>query len=68
LELVAVVMVDFAPINDKRMNDTENMAVSFAKWIDLNYYQGKEYNTYTDDLDLIYTIDELFEMFKRLNN
>jgi hypothetical protein len=68
LELVAVVMVDFAPINDKRMNDTENMAVSFAKWIDLNYYQGKEYNTYTDDLDLIYTIEELFEMFKRLNN
>ena len=50
------------------MNDTENMAVSFAKWIDLNYYQGNEYNTYTDDIDLIYTIDELFEMFKRLNN
>jgi len=61
-------MVAFAPINNKRMNDIENMAVSFAKWIDLNYYQGKEYNTYTDDLDLIYTIDELFEMFKRLNN
>jgi hypothetical protein len=50
------------------MNDIENMAVSFAKWIDLNYYQGNEYNTYTDDLDLIYTIEELFEMFKRLNN
>jgi len=50
------------------MNDTENIAISFAKWVDSNYYQGNEYNTYTDDIDLIYTIEELFEMFKRLNN
>ena len=61
-------MVAFAPINNKKMNDIENMAVSFAKWIDLNYYQGNEYNTYTDDIDLTYTIEELFEMFKQLNN
>jgi hypothetical protein len=50
------------------MKDKEQMAISFAKWIDFNYYQGSAFNTYCDDDEVVYTIEELFEMFKRLNN
>jgi len=51
------------------MEDLQSIA--FAKWIDFNYCQGVEYNSFSIDGmpdELTYTIEELFEMFKQLNN
>lgn len=50
------------------MKEAEKIAIAFAKWIDLNYHQDTKIGTYRDELYLVYTIEELFDMFKRLNN
>lgn len=50
------------------MKDAEKIAIAFAKWVDLNYYQDEAVGTYRDEIFLVYTIEELYDMFKRLNN
>ena len=48
----------------------EKQSIDFVKWIDKNYYQGEDYNTYAKcmddfkDKDKIFTIKQLFETFK----
>lgn len=50
---------------EKEKQQTEDFAISFAEWINLNAYkEGGSWETYTGKNN-IYTIQELLEIYKK---
>jgi hypothetical protein len=50
------------------MEPEESCAITFARWVDKNYFQGDKYNCFVraeeDRGKEEYTIEELFKKFK----